>query len=219
MQATIGVLALQGDFAEHIATFKRCNTKVECREVRKKEQLEGLHGLVIPGGESTVMLKLLKDFEMFDAVRDFGVSGMPCFGTCAGCIMMSKSIDVDKAMAQSIQPNQSTLQLADYTVTRNAYGAQTHSFETELEGDTAVFGKTPCRAVLIRAPMITSAGEGTQSLLAHTHPERGSTPVLLRQGNVLACTFHPEITGDARIHEYFLSYIVTPHNKSYTLSK
>ena len=92
--------------------------------------------------------------------------------------------------------------LRDGCTRRNAYGAQVHSFEAELVGDTAVFGNTPCRAVLIRAPMITRAGAGTQTLLSHTHAQRGTTPVLLREKNALACTFHPEITGDARIHEY-----------------
>ena len=118
MSLKVGVLALQGDFAEHIATFKRCNTACEAVEIRKSEQLEGLHGLVIPGGESTVMLKLLKEFGMLEDVRRFGTVGMPFFGTCAGCIMMSKSVDVDEAMAQSIQPNQETLELADFSVCR-----------------------------------------------------------------------------------------------------
>ena len=118
MPLKVGVLALQGDFAEHIATFKRCNTACEAVEIRKSEQLEGLHGLVIPGGESTVMLKLLKEFGMLEDVRRFGTVGMPFFGTCAGCIMMSKSVDVDEAMAQSIQPNQETLELADFSVCR-----------------------------------------------------------------------------------------------------
>merc|ERR1712205_193276 len=144
--------------------------------------------------------------------------GHPFFGTCAGCIMTSKSVDVDEAMAQSIQPNQETLELADFSVCRNAYGAQVHSFEAELVGDTAVFGNTPCRAVLIRAPMITRAGAGTQTLLSHTHAQRGTTPVLLREKNALACTFHPEITGDARIHEYFLQ-MVAAYGKEYSLPK
>mmetsp|Transcript_33101 Transcript_33101/g.51574 ORF Transcript_33101/g.51574 Transcript_33101/m.51574 type:complete len:203 (-) Transcript_33101:267-875(-) len=200
MSVKIGVLALQGDFAEHIATFKKCKD-VECAEIRKSEQLEGLNALVIPGGESTVMTKLLNDFKMYDDVRNFGLSGTPMFGTCAGCIMLSK--DIDK------MPEQKTLDLIDMTVSRNAYGPQVNSFESEITGDEAVTQGQPIRAVLIRAPMIMRAGSNTKTLASHD-----SNPVLLQQGNLLACTFHPEITGDTRIHQYFVN-VVREHNKPF----
>eukprot|EP00290_Baffinella_frigidus_P012493 CAMPEP_0180145172 /NCGR_PEP_ID=MMETSP0986-20121125/17477_1 /TAXON_ID=697907 /ORGANISM="non described non described, Strain CCMP2293" /LENGTH=220 /DNA_ID=CAMNT_0022089429 /DNA_START=49 /DNA_END=711 /DNA_ORIENTATION=+ len=204
---TIGVLALQGDFAEHIDTFKRCDGVIT-REIRKTEQLAGLDGLVIPGGESTVMVKLLVEFGMFDDLRAFGTSGQPMFGTCAGCIMMAKSVDgnastgVLSAGIAGMTTAQKTLDLADYSVVRNAYGPQIHSFESDLNGDKAVFGEEPLRAVLIRAPMISRVGEGGRVLAQHD-----SHPVLWQQGNILTCTFHPEITGDKRVHAYFASMV------------
>eukprot|EP00283_Hemiselmis_rufescens_P009080 CAMPEP_0173434618 /NCGR_PEP_ID=MMETSP1357-20121228/13148_1 /TAXON_ID=77926 /ORGANISM="Hemiselmis rufescens, Strain PCC563" /LENGTH=203 /DNA_ID=CAMNT_0014399499 /DNA_START=11 /DNA_END=622 /DNA_ORIENTATION=+ len=198
----IGVLALQGDFAEHIATLAKCGEGVECREVRKTSELVGCHALVIPGGESTVMVKLMQEFQMFDDLRAFGTKGFPIFGTCAGCIMLAKDIE-----SMGDQP---TLGLCDISVCRNAYGSQVHSFESQLKGDGSIFGGSPVNAVLIRAPMIKRAGPGTETLLTHN-----ATPVLLREGNILACTFHPEITGDQRVHQYFCE-MVRKHGKAYT---
>ncbi|EKX46353.1 hypothetical protein GUITHDRAFT_152484 [Guillardia theta CCMP2712] len=192
-EIVIGVLALQGDFAEHIATLKKCGD-VKCREVRKLQDLEGTHGLVIPGGESTVILKLLRDFKLFEHVKAYGSSGIPMFGTCAGCIMLSSSIDG--------MPEQETLRLGDYSVKRNAYGAQVHSFESHIKGDPAIFGEEPLRAILIRAPMITKCGPNFKILAEHE-----GHPVLVQQDNILSCTFHPEITGDARIHKYFVELV------------
>eukprot|EP00288_Rhodomonas_lens_P013757 CAMPEP_0177708206 /NCGR_PEP_ID=MMETSP0484_2-20121128/10157_1 /TAXON_ID=354590 /ORGANISM="Rhodomonas lens, Strain RHODO" /LENGTH=206 /DNA_ID=CAMNT_0019219763 /DNA_START=51 /DNA_END=671 /DNA_ORIENTATION=- len=189
----IGVLALQGDFAEHIDTFKKCEN-VECREIRKTEQLEGLHALVIPGGESTVMIKLLVEFGMFDAVKSLGSSGTPMFGTCAGCIMLAQGIEE--------RPNQKTLALSNVMVARNAYGTQVDSFESGITGDDMVFGGTPLTAVLIRAPKITKVGPEVKVLASH-----GPDPVLVQQDNLLLCTFHPEITGDTRIHAYFTKFV------------
>jgi len=159
---------------------------------------------------------------MFDDLVAFGRSGTPMFGTCAGCIMMSRSIDG--------MPEQKTLDLADYSVARNAYGSQVHSFESDLGADKEVrpapapsgagprggtpgkaeswrpdpkvFGEQPLRAVLIRAPMITRVGAEGKVLAQHD-----SHPVLWQQGSILTCTFHPEITGDPRVHQYFASFV------------
>jgi 5'-phosphate synthase pdxT subunit len=187
----IGVLALQGDFAEHITMLKRLN--VETMEVRLPEHLKGLDGLIIPGGESTTIGKLAVDFGLLEPLRQFG-QRHAMWGTCAGAIFLSK--DVSR--------NQPLLGLMDIKVARNAFGRQVDSFEADLdvpELKKATNSKTPYHAVFIRAPIIESV-EGDVKILASLPDKR---IVAAQQGHLLATSFHPELTRDTRFHEYFLS--------------
>jgi 5'-phosphate synthase pdxT subunit len=174
----IGVLALQGAFREHVRALSRAGA--DAVEVRLPGQLDGLDGLVIPGGESTTMTKLAGLYGLDEAIRSFG---RPVFGTCAGMIL------VDRAH----------LGLADIEVDRNAYGRQVASFEADLslEGD-----ERPFRGVFIRAPRVRDVGPGVEVL-----SELDGEPVLLRDGIVLAAAFHPELTDDPRVHERFLELV------------
>ena len=183
--ANIGVLALQGDFHAHRKAFASAGT--DAVEVRRSAQLDGLNGLVIPGGESTTLLNLMEDEPWFDALRAFHRRGGAMFGTCAGAILLSREV---------IHPAQPGLGLLDAVVERNAWGRQRESFETELE-IAALYG--PIRAVFIRAPRFRSVGSDVEVL-----GRLGEEPVLVRQGRVLAGTFHPELTGDSRLHRYFV---------------
>jgi 5'-phosphate synthase pdxT subunit len=187
----IGVLALQGDFAEHIAMLRRL--KVETAEVRLPEHLPGLDALIIPGGESTTIGKLSEDFGLTEPMRLFG-QRHAIWGTCAGAIFLSKD-------ARRHQP---LLGLMDITVERNAFGRQVDSFEADLdvpELKKATNSKAPYHAVFIRAPIIESVS-GEARVLATTPDKR---IVAARQGHLLATSFHPELTADTRFHEYFLS--------------
>jgi pyridoxal 5'-phosphate synthase pdxT subunit len=187
----IGVLALQGDFAEHIAMLERL--KVETAEVRLPEHLQGLDGLIIPGGESTTIGKLSEDYGLMEPLRQFG-QRHAIWGTCAGAIFLSRD-------ARRTQP---LLSLMDITVQRNAFGRQVDSFEAdldvpELNGTTG--SQAPYHAIFIRAPIIESV-TGDAKVLATTADQR---IVAAQQGHLLATSFHPELTGDQRFHEYFLS--------------
>ncbi len=189
----IGVLALQGDFAEHIAVLKRL--KVDASEVRLPEHLKGLDGLIIPGGESTTIGKLATDFGLMEPLREFG-QRHAVWGTCAGAIFLSKD-------ARRKQP---LLNLMDIQVERNAFGRQVDSFEAELDVPElkAATGKDgPYHAVFIRAPIIQSVS-GDARVLAATADHK---IVAAQQGNLLATSFHPELTPDSRFHEYFLSLV------------
>jgi len=186
----IGVLALQGAFIEHEKILKRIG--VEVIEVRLPQQLEALDGLVIPGGESTTIGKVARQWGLLEPLRAFGQSGRPLWGTCAGMIFMAKHV-VD---GKSDQP---LLGLMDVTVHRNAFGRQVDSFEADLE--IAALGTEPFHAVFIRAPLIERVGEGVEVLAKL----EGETIVAVRQGNLLATAFHPELTEDDRFHRYFLS--------------
>ena len=190
----IGVLALQGDFAEHIAILERIG--IEACQVRLPDHLEALDGLIIPGGESTTIGKLANDFNLIEPLKKFG-HGKAVWGTCAGAILLSKD-------ARRQQP---LLSLMDITVERNAFGRQVASFEIDLD-IPALNGldqehNRPFHAVFIRAPLIESV-EGTAQILA-TLPD-GSI-VAAQQGNLLATSFHPELTQDDRIHRYFISLV------------
>lgn len=190
----IGVLALQGDFAEHIAILERIG--IEACQVRLPDHLEALDGLIIPGGESTTIGKLAHDFNLIEPLKKFG-QGKAVWGTCAGAILLSKD-------ARRQQP---LLSLMDITVERNAFGRQVASFEIDLD-IPALNGldqehNPPFHAVFIRAPLIESV-EGTAQILA-TLPD-GSI-VAAQQGNLLATSFHPELTHDDRIHRYFISLV------------
>jgi 5'-phosphate synthase pdxT subunit len=174
----IGVLAVQGNFREHAGMLRRLGADVV--EVRKPEQLAGLDGLVIPGGESTTFMRLMHLYGLDEAVRDFGG---PMFGTCAGMIVLDRN----------------HLGLLDVAVERNAWGRQVHSFEAEL----AVDGESqPLHGVFIRAPWIEEAGPGVEILAEHD-----GHPVLAREGRVLVAAFHPELTDDTRVHEWFLQLV------------
>ena len=187
----IGVLALQGDFAEHIAMLKRL--KVDTAEVRLPEHLKGLDGLIIPGGESTTIGKLATDFGLMEPLREFG-KRHAIWGTCAGAIFLSKDASRDQPL----------LNLMDISVQRNAFGRQVESFEADLdipELKKATGKEGPYHAVFIRAPIIESVSNGAR-VLASTAENR---IVAAQQGHWLATSFHPELTGDTRFHEYFLS--------------
>jgi pyridoxal 5'-phosphate synthase pdxT subunit len=183
----IGVLAIQGDFAEHISMLKRLG--VETGEVRLPAQLHGLDGLILPGGESTTIGKLSEDFGLLEPLRKFGETHA-IWGTCAGAIFLSK----DALRSQPL------LGIMDITVERNAFGRQVDSFEADL--DIPELGEGgPYHAIFIRAPIIESV-QGDASIIASLPNGR---IIAARQGNLLATSFHPELTQDARFHQYFLS--------------
>ena len=187
----IGVLAIQGDFAEHILMLKRLGA--EAREVRLPGQLEGLDGLIIPGGESTTIGKLAVDFNLMEPLREFGRTHA-IWGTCAGAIFLSKDA----------RRNQPLLGLMDIRVARNAFGRQVDSFEADLEVPAlgqATRSPALYHAVFIRAPIIESVYGEAQAL--STLPD--GRIVAAGQGKLLATSFHPELTQDARFHEFFLS--------------
>ncbi|MFP5263300.1 MAG: pyridoxal 5'-phosphate synthase glutaminase subunit PdxT [Blastocatellia bacterium] len=181
----IGVLAIQGDFAAHKRALSRIG--VAAKEVRSPADLGGTDGLIMPGGESTTMLKFLLEEGMGEAVGAFARGGKPVFGTCAGAILLARAVK---------NPDQPSLALIDIAVERNAYGRQIDSFIGEAE---ASMGGGPLEAVFIRAPRIVEVGPGVETIASL----RGE-PVLVRQGNILAATFHPELTHDSRTHKLFI---------------
>jgi 5'-phosphate synthase pdxT subunit len=174
----IGVLAVQGNFREHVAALRRLGAGVV--EVRKPEQLDGLDGLVIPGGESTAIMRLVRLYGLEDAIRGFAG---PVFGTCAGMILLDRT----------------HLGLVDIEVERNAYGRQVASFEADLR---LADEERPLRGVFIRAPRVVASGPDVEVLAAHD-----GEPVLLRDGRYLVASFHPELTDDTRVHERFLDLV------------
>jgi len=181
----IGVLGLQGAYAKHLAILQQLD--VQAVDVRKPEDLEECHGLIIPGGESTTMTKLINEIEMHDALLKFSVD-RPVFGTCAGMILMAAKVDDGRVK---------TLNLLDIEVERNAYGRQIDSFIDEL--DVTTNGQAfSMRGVFIRAPRIKNMGDGVE-VLASVNGE----PVLVQEGHHMAAAFHPELTGETRIHNYF----------------
>ena len=184
----IGVLALQGDFAMHVRALARCGAGVEVVEVRKPEQLEGLDGLVMPGGESTTLLKLMDAWGFVPALEKFHAGGKPIFGTCAGLILLAREVT---------SPAQFSLGLIDVGVERNAYGRQRESFERRAPRSWTV-SRRSVEMVFIRAPRIRRVGEGVQTLARHD-----GEAVMARQGTILVATFHPELTDDPTVHRYF----------------
>lgn len=187
----IGVLALQGDFAEHISMLKQIG--VDTAEVRLPKHLDGLDGLIIPGGESTTIGKLATAYGLMEPLKEFGHTHA-IWGTCAGAIFISKDINRDQPL----------LGLMNIKVERNAFGRQVDSFETDLEIDElmkATGTEHPFHAVFIRAPIIESVS-GNAKVLATLEDSR---IVAAQEGHLLATSFHPELTGDARFHEYFIS--------------
>jgi 5'-phosphate synthase pdxT subunit len=188
----VGVLALQGDFREHLAAVTASG--LTARAVRRPADLEGLSGLVLPGGESTTIDKLTRIFDLREPLLAALASGLPVYGSCAGMIMLADRV-VDTA------PGQQTLGGLDVTVRRNAFGRQVDSFEADLDF-TGVEGG-PLHAVFIRAPWVEEVGAGVE-VLARS-PEGHA--VAVRQGNLLATSFHPEITGDHRVHQLFAAMV------------
>ncbi len=186
---TIGVLALQGDFAEHIAVLERIG--VGARPVRLPGDMEGLDGLILPGGESTTIGKLARTYGLVEPIRLLARSGRPLWGTCAGMVLLARS-------AVGGAADQPLLGLMDATVVRNGFGRQVDSFETDLE--VPVLGPPPFRGVFIRAPYLQEWGAEVEVL---ARLEDG-TAVAARQGNLLVTAFHPELTDDDRFHRYFL---------------
>ena len=184
----VGVLALQGDYAAHIAALNAAGA--EAFEIRSRADLEAADSAVIPGGESTVMGSLLVRFGFLDAFRDRILAGMPVFGTCAGLILLAKNVEKKK------QPG---LGVLDVTVLRNAYGTQVDSFRAQLK--TSIPGTPEIEGVFIRAPKIVGIGPKVEVLASH-----GGNPVLVREGNILGATFHPELVPGALIHAWFLAF-------------
>lgn len=187
---TIGVLALQGDVLEHLAALRRCDARAV--RVRILSDLEGIDGLVIPGGESTTIGKLLVRFGLLEPVRSLVTDGLPVFGTCAGMILLS-----DQLAQDSEQPLIGGLRVV---TRRNAFGRQVASFDAALEVGGIDGG--PLEVSFIRAPWIEEVGDGVEVLATV-----GDHPVIVRQGNLLASAFHPEVTGDDRLHRYFLEMV------------
>jgi 5'-phosphate synthase pdxT subunit len=185
-----GVLGLQGDFAEHLHTLRELN--VEAIDVRRADQLGEIDALIIPGGESTTIGKLADHYGITPRLRARVAEGMPVWGTCAGAIFMAKDVPGHPHPIAG---------LMDMTVERNAFGRQVDSFEADLA--IAAIGPEPFHAVFIRAPRITSVGPGVTVLASLDD----GTIVAARQGRLLATSFHPELTKDHRLHEYFLSLI------------
>jgi len=183
----VGVLALQGDFREHARTLSDAGATP--REVRSVGDLGEVDRLVIPGGESTTISKLAHLYGLVEPIRERALEGMPLFGTCAGLILMAKRV-------VGIAP---LLGLLDVTVHRNAYGRQVDSFETDLTVDGV---DRPVRAVFIRAPMVEDIGPEVKVLATYE-----GHPVVVEQGNLLAASFHPELVGETRLHEYFLGKV------------
>jgi 5'-phosphate synthase pdxT subunit len=192
---TVGVLALQGDVREHLRVLESCGA--DTAAVRRPEELDRVDGLVIPGGESTTMWRLARTFDLLEPLRKRVEQGMPTYGSCAGMIMLAARI-VDGASGQE------TIGGIDMLVRRNAFGRQIDSFES----DVVMTGlDTPFHAVFIRAPWVESVGGGAEILGRAATGDAAGRIVAVRQGHLLATSFHPELTGDPRIHEYFLAMV------------
>jgi 5'-phosphate synthase pdxT subunit len=187
----VGVLAIQGDYEAHKAVLQRLGANVTL--VRKPEQLDAIDAIVIPGGESSTFLNFLAERGFLDKLRDFVIT-KPAFGTCAGAILLAKEVE---------NPPQQSLGVLDICIRRNAYGRQIDSSIREAE---TKLGAQPLEMVFIRAPKITGTGKGVEVLAT----ENGD-PVLVRQGNIMAATFHPELSNDTRVHEAFLKLVKNGH--------
>jgi len=201
----IGVLAVQGDVREHVQTLVGLGVQVS--GVRRPRELDDVDALVIPGGESTTMDKLVRAFDLQEPLRKRISDGMPVYGSCAGMIMLADRI-------ADARPDQETLGGLDITVRRNAFGRQVDSFEADLhipaiaELTTAPAGHPATfKAVFIRAPWVEEMGDGVEVLAAVEAGPATGRVVAIRQGNLLATSFHPEVTGDHRIHEYFTQLV------------
>ncbi|MEI6700551.1 MAG: pyridoxal 5'-phosphate synthase glutaminase subunit PdxT [Actinomycetota bacterium] len=196
--APIGVLALQGDVAEHRKSLE--DLGLEVRLVKTVEALDGLGGIVLPGGESTAISLLLRSAGLDEPLRRAIERGLPTFGTCAGLVLLARSI-------RDGRDDQVQLNGLDLVVRRNGFGRQRNSFETSIVGHGPLAGE-PLHAIFIRAPVIEHVGSEVE-VLAELETSEGSTPVLVRSGHVLAGSFHPELTGDRRVHEVFAAMVAS----------
>jgi pyridoxal 5'-phosphate synthase pdxT subunit len=192
----IGVLALQGDVREHLAVL--AGVGATGRAVRREAELEGLDGVVLPGGESTTMDKLMRSFGLRDPLRSALRAGLPAYGSCAGMILLA-----DRVLDGP--PDQQTLGGIDMTVRRNAFGRQVASFEGDVEMAGVAGG--PLHGVFIRAPWVEQIGSGVEVLARVEEGEAAGRIVAVRQGSLLATSFHPEMTGDGRVHELFVRIV------------
>ncbi|AHH99969.1 pyridoxal 5'-phosphate synthase glutaminase subunit PdxT [Kutzneria viridogrisea] len=199
-QPVVGVLALQGDVREHLVSLAACD--VLARPVRRPEELAECDGLVLPGGESTTMSRLLETFELLEPLRKRLADGMPAYGSCAGMILLAGQVLDGRA-------DQQQLGAIDMVVRRNAFGRQVDSFESEL--DVTGIPGGPVHAVFIRAPWVESVADGVEVLARVPDiPASGDAAgriVAVRQGSVLATSFHPELTGDERVHRLFVETV------------
>jgi 5'-phosphate synthase pdxT subunit len=189
----IGVLAIQGDYEAHKARLEQLGAEVTL--VRKPEQLDAIDGIVIPGGESSTFLNFLAERGFLEKLRDF-VSTKPTFGTCAGAILLAKHVE---------NPPQQSLEAMDIRIRRNAYGRQ---IDSSIRESQTKLGDEPLEMVFIRAPKIVSAGKGVEVLASH-----GGDPVLVRQGKIMAATFHPELSEDTRVHQEFVKMVRNGHRR------
>lgn len=195
MTVTIGILAVQGDVREHAAALTELGAAVVT--VRRPEEIERIDALVIPGGESTVMDKLVRTFDLQEPLRKRLADGMPAYGSCAGMIMLADRL-------ADARPDQQTLGGIDMTVRRNAFGRQVDSFETELD---YVGLEGTLHAVFIRAPWVEEVGAGVEVLAQVSEGPAAGRIVAVRQGNLMATSFHPEVSGDRRIHAEFVRIV------------
>lgn len=195
MTQTIGVLALQGDVREHLRALASCG--VAATAVRRPAELAAVDGLVLPGGESTTMIKLARIFDLLEPLRARVADGLPAFGTCAGMILLADRVE-DGALGQE------TIGGLDVTVRRNAFGRQVDSFEEDL--DFAGLDD-PVHAVFIRAPWVEEAGPGVETLARVADGPAAGRIVGVRQGHLMATSFHPEVGGDTRVHELFVDLV------------
>jgi len=199
----VGVMALQGAFREHVRTLERMG--VETVEVRKPADLDGLHGLVLPGGETTTQRKLARAYGLWEPLRSLGHQGLPMLATCAGLILLSQTVKNPEGSQRNPPHEELSLGLMDIDTTRNAYGRQVYSFEARLKVaclESVSLDRSPFHAIFIRAPIVQRTGPGVTVLCT-----REGTPVAVEQGNLLGLTFHPELTPDNRFHLYFLDRI------------
>jgi 5'-phosphate synthase pdxT subunit len=194
---TVGVLALQGDVREHLRMLEAC--EVRAVPVRRPAELAEVDGLVLPGGESTTMIKLARTFELLEPLRARIKDDLPAYGSCAGMILLADRVDAGGS------PLEATIGGIDITVRRNAFGRQVDSFEEDLDID-GVEGR-PVRAVFIRAPWVQEVGPGASAIGRVAAGEHAGRIVAVRQGDLLATSFHPELTGDGRIHAYFCDMV------------
>lgn len=192
----IGVLALQGDVREHIQSLSDCG--VDALAVKTKQEIESISALVIPGGESTTISKLARSFDLFDILKDRIRNGMPTYGSCAGMILLANKVE-------DAIDGQESFGGINMVVRRNAFGRQVDSFETDLKFKGITEPKV--RAVFIRAPWVESVGSEVEVLAEITDSFGVNHPVAVRQANLLATSFHPELTGDNRVHRFFVENI------------
>ncbi len=193
----IGVLALQGDFREHIASVRACGH--EAFALNRSSELSGIDGLILPGGESTTIAKLAKSFDLFSPIQSAIAAGLPVYGSCAGMILLASEIE-------GAAIGQETFGGISMRVRRNAFGRQVDSFESDIEFKG--ISNPPIRGLFIRAPWVESVGEGVD-VLATVVTDGVEHAVAVRQGSLLATSFHPEITSDTRVHRYFIEEILS----------